>query len=467
MATAALLFAFIGIVTVDVPSNEASFLNANERGLWSTVSVMADGVDATKSDAWQEVAAEPACVESQDSPSPFASMVAASYQVVKKAFRFSLDDQSVVTTRIVLALVNLPLLAVFFAATIFTIDRVGCTKWSRFTAAAATCFATMLLPLSASLNYQLPAAAATAATLWLYMHVSDRLEHSYQPSHRIWVAAGFTATMAAAFQFSAALMLVPWLLLFGRLDHEEIRRFLTGSAIAGAFFVCSWIVYFTLVDQSPVHQAAVHETAVHETAVHETAVHEVTVHRAAVGQAGLGQTSAHPMATDQGQSLSMQEIANVSRAADAEVPATAADLRESLSVVESIFHAIGGHHGLFSLTPLWLLLPIALVAGIRFEPSEFQVLAFAVAVVSLTCLLFCIAALVFGSESRLPQIYPSQLIWMTPLWLLMITPLIEQFEGSRHRRVLVIALLGISVVSALAAFPSASASSWLYRVWPL
>jgi len=408
IAAFSLLIAFIGIMTVNV-SSDSTYLNITQRDLWSAVSVMVDGVETT-SDSWLAPN-----VESRDLPSPFITIVALTYKFVGQVFHFSLSREPITTTRIILVMINLPLLMIFFAATVGCIEKVGSTNWSRYCGCVITCGATALLPLSCSLSYQLPAAAATAVTLWLYFFMADRLEHSHLFSQRLWAIAGFTAGMAGVFHFYAAFMILPWLVLFAYLDYEEAQTFVGGLGLAFVFLCCSVAVGVFMVDQSPPQE-----------------------------------TQAYGLATP-----------------EAELQNNTAIGHPSVRAVNTEAHSLIGHHSLLWLTPVWLILPFAIVRGSEFEPAEFRRLTIAVVVVSLLCVLTGAAMRFGGYTDDTTQIFLSHTTWITPLWLLMLTPKIEEWGNSMRGKYAVLALTMVSVTSAVLSLPSIMSVPWTYLIWPL
>lgn len=424
IATPAFLLALVGILAIDVTrgaavsegvagDNASTFLNSNELGLWASVSVLIDGVQNTN-DSWLG-----SHVQLDALPSPFVTLVAVLYKCAKTAFLISLSEEPVATTRLVLAMVNLPLLAIFFAAMSACIEKVGSSNWSRYCCVAIACYATMLLPLTSSLNSLLPAATATAVTMWLYLHVADRLEELFVLSLKHCAIAGFTAVLAGGFDVLAAIMIVPWLVLFARLDRDVVKPFLAGAALGLAFTVGSF----------------------------------------GIGMLG---TKAQTGGFQDGFTLAATATVGDAIVADSDVTQN----EPSVSRISRAMHGLVGHHGLFSLTPLWLLLPLAFTRGMQLEPAEFRRLTVAVITVSIACFLVALGFAFLG-QGRSQQVYLSRLVWMIPLWLLMLAPLIQELSDSRLGKLIVIALASNCVLSAVFAFPAVSKSPWLLDVWPL
>jgi hypothetical protein len=121
------------------------------------------------------------------------------------------------------------------------------------------------------------------------------------------------------------------------------------------------------------------------------------------------------------------------------------------------FHLLLGHHGWFSLTPVWLIALAGLVMlGIRSAPdlktlrrgsgSPWTPALFA-------GMTLAISVVVIGFYIRQTNNYggftsgPRWLFWLTPLWLLAIPPAADRLAPSRWGRGLAAVLLGLSVMS--------------------
>ena len=165
-----------------------AFLSANDRSRWCTVaSLVEHGTYAIDSQIeivdpirrhihpWQTIdkvrhlGADGKQHYYISKPPLFPTAVAGIYKVVNLVTGMTLTDQPIYLARILLAIVNLPLLGIFYFATMGCIERIGTDDWSKRVAALGCCFATMLLPFAISLNNHLPAATATAVVAWIYL----------------------------------------------------------------------------------------------------------------------------------------------------------------------------------------------------------------------------------------------------------------------------------------------------------
>jgi hypothetical protein len=111
------------------------------------------------------------------------------------------------------------------------------------------------------------------------------------------------------------------------------------------------------------------------------------------------------------------------------------------------FHVLIGHHGIFSLTPIWLLTIVGLVKTLRDQASPLRLVAAMVAVLSLVCIAF------YLSRPQIDRNYGGLssgfrwVFWFAPLWLAAMLPAVDAAAESRTRRGICLALLAVSIVS--------------------
>jgi hypothetical protein len=121
------------------------------------------------------------------------------------------------------------------------------------------------------------------------------------------------------------------------------------------------------------------------------------------------------------------------------------------------FHILIGHHGLFSLTPIWLLALAGMIAGLwhmgqawrqvfRREGGDFPwfVQPFGLA------LTIVVIAFYLATESRNYGGWTNGLrwlMWLAPIWLTCMIPVADRLATSKAGRWLCIILLAVSVFS--------------------
>jgi len=139
------------------------------------------------------------------------------------------------------------------------------------------------------------------------------------------------------------------------------------------------------------------------------------------------------------------------------------------------FHVLVGHHGLFSLTPLWLLSAAGcwfwLFPGSgRREPPDNAVDASRL--IAATTILITVVVLAFYlTRPQIDRNYGGGtcclrwLLWLTPLWILTLLPAVDRLSHIRWGRGIALALLLISVLSANYAADNPWSHPWLFEYW--
>ncbi|MEX0641774.1 MAG: hypothetical protein WD468_03690, partial [Pirellulales bacterium] len=123
------------------------------------------------------------------------------------------------------------------------------------------------------------------------------------------------------------------------------------------------------------------------------------------------------------------------------------DIGEASPVAYAL-NVLVGQHGIFSLTPFWLLSVAGLTMLLRRGPPSHRVMALLVAGVSLVCIAF------YLTRPQLDRNYGGMtsgfrwVFWMAPLWLYAALPAADAMNATRPRRILVYVLVGASVLSA-------------------
>ena len=115
------------------------------------------------------------------------------------------------------------------------------------------------------------------------------------------------------------------------------------------------------------------------------------------------------------------------------------------------FHVLVGHHGIFSLTPVWLLSLAGLAVGIvRGNPAfpGMRAVAGAILVCTVACLAFYVTRPLEDRNYGGTATGFRWALWFAPLWLFAMLPAADGLAASRPRRVAAAVLLAISVASA-------------------
>jgi len=500
------------IATVVSREGTTAFLSANDRSRWSTVSALVeDGTfvidrqheltDRKGRRSWQSIdrvqhrGPDGKQHNYSSKPPLLPVLVAGVYWVVNLVSGMTLTEQPIYVTRVVLAWVNLPLLLVFYLATLSTTERIGMSDWARRFMCVVICFGTMVLPFAVSLNNHLPAATATAVVLCIYVTMSQKLDDSYSGgtyrSPLKWsVLAGICAAFAAANELPALSMLVLWGGLFYWLDRRSLLGFGLGVlVVAIGFFGTNWVAHGSLRPPymhrgvGPVVATLDSVDTKSRVAVLTTLCREKSLigSQARIRVEPSDETHRLRLESTDGWRFSLQSTDSdvpVEEAANWEIrrwddwyeyPGSywqgerkGVDRGEKSRLVY-LFHSTLGHHGLFSLTPFWILMPWGLWLARKNHDREQRHLFHAISLASVVCFTFYLMRPEIDRNYGGVSVCFRWMLWFAPLWLAASMTVVDRLANNERGRWLGIVLLGASAFSVATSVDSPWQAPWIYR----
>jgi hypothetical protein len=350
-------------------------------------------------------------------PPLFPTLVAGEYWLLKHVFGWSITDQRMLVVRVGLLTWNVLPFVIYLVLLSRLIERWGTSDWGRLYVFTAACFGTFVTTFAVTLNNH--TVAACSALFALYPALA------MPPRPLAFALAGFFAGFTACCELPATSFAVAlWLLLLVRSPRLTLAWFL--PALAVPVVACFATNYLAIGQLSP-----------------------------AYGEFG------GPWYEYLGSPWIQKSPLEENRGIDW------AGLKESKA--SYVFHFLLGHHGLFSLSPIWLLAAAGMVTAViglargskgpapTAEPSRWGgIVHFIRAVPAWTLigslsLVLTLVLLVFyfiktsnygGWTSG-----PRWLFWLTPFWLLSMVPIADWLATRRWGRMLGYVLLAISVVS--------------------
>ncbi len=497
------------IAAVTSKEGDTAFLSANDRSRWCTVAALVEArtyeIDRlinlkyrSGRQPWRTIdmvrhRGDDGQFHYYSSKPPlFPTLVAGVYWLVYQASGLTLSAYPIYATRIVLACVNLPLLALFYLCTIGAIERLGSGQWSRIFVAAATCFGTMLMPFAVSLNNHLVAAASTALVLYIYVVSAipseDSKVENQQTSLWVWLIAGLAAGFAAANELPALSMTALWCLLILWLDFRGSIAFLLGIIIAAAgFFATNMIAHDSLrppymhrADGAGIEIIESADTPPSAEQVAEVLIaNHITFDSTGELQIGpSGEADRLVVQTVDNQLFALRPIAGDSARWEllrwddwydypgsywVEGKQKGVDLGEHSREVY-LAHATVGHHGILSLTPIWCLVPIGLLTGLFSGPGSIRRLVLAIAVSTAVCLAFYVMQPELNRNYGGVSTCFRWMLWFTPLWLVVIYPVVRWCSLRSVARFLLQVLLACSVFSVAISLETPWQHPWIYRL---
>lgn len=344
-------------------------------------------------------------------PSLFATLLAGEYWLLKKAFGCSIVRDRWLVIPAILLTVNVIPFAVYLLLLARLIDATGKTDFGRLLAFAAACCGTFLTTFSGTLNNHLPAAFCV---LFAAYPLIKAMAEKRDMTPFGYAASGFFAGFAATFDLPAlAFLAALGLPLLISRPRQTLLYFAPAALlpIAG-LLVCNYLAMGTVV---PAYSE--------------------------FGGPWYNYDGSHwsKRGTPLGKGIDFNDE-----------PATT-----------YAFHLLLGHHGWFSLTPVFLLALGGLIGlGIRSAADVKRFFGGAGNATPWTPDLFAsmtlvVSAVVFAFYLTRTQSYnyggntsgPRWLFWLIPLWLLAVPVAGDRLANSRAGRVLAAVLLGLSVLS--------------------
>lgn len=408
------------------------FLSANDRSRWLTIrSLVERGTfaieDLVVEPGWDTIDAVAHADESgrmrlYSSKPPLLSVLCAGpYWLLHTLTGWTLGDHPFELGRTLMVLFGLVPLLVMIAFTCRLIDAIGTTDWGRLWGAALVSGGTLLTTFAVVLTNHLPAAACTAASAW-YLR---RIRGDGSRSATTFAAAGFTAALAAACELPALAWCAAVFALLAAVDtRRTIGAALPAAAVVAAAAIGSnWLAHGTAI---PAY--------------------------------------AHRSGADNWYDYSF-ELPNGKELTSYWRSPQGVDRGEA-SAVTYAWHALLGHHGIFSLTPAWLLVVpgLAVLADRRRRTAAGdRSLALAIAAVSVAVVAFYLARPPIDRNYGGVSSGFRWVFWLVPLWTMAAVPAADRLAGSRLGRGVAALLLGLSAVSV--AFPTWTpwAHPWIWQ----
>lgn len=416
------------------------FLSANDRSRWLTMRSIVERGSFTI----DELVAEPGwdtidAVAHPDAsgrlrlysskPPLLAVIGAGPYWLLHRLTGWTLGDHPFELGRMLMVVFGLVPLGLLILFTARVIDRLGTTDWGRIYAVALITGGTLLTTFAVVLTNHLPAATCTAASLWLLVRIVGDGVRSW----RAFTAAGLTAALAVVCELPALAWLVVVMALLLTADRRRtlVAALPAVAVVAIAFVATNWLAHGDLVPPYGHRGSGAAIAALPPGA--EWNPDNWYDYRLPLGN-GRTLTSywRSPGGIDRGEA----------------------------SPLAYAFHVLVGHHGIFSLTPAWLLVipGLLLLAGTDGSASPTasatfrRRLAIGIAAVSLAVIVF------YLSRSRIDRNYGGMTagfrwaFWLAPLWAVAAVPAIDRLAASRWGRGVALILLALSALSV--AFPT-------------
>jgi len=317
----------------------------------------------------------------------------------------SLATHAHVVARFMLVTINLIPLVIALLLLARLIERFGTTDWGRIFVMGAAVFGTFLTTFAVTLNNHVPAAVCGVIALYAVV----RIWFDGERGLRYFVIAGFFGAMMAANELPAlALFALLSLVLLLRAPGRTMLAYLPAVVVVAAgFFGTNWIAHKSLLPPY--------------------------LHRS--------DTNKSDNWYDYSYVLNGREISsywNDPQGIDRGEPDCAT----------YALHALVGHHGVFSLTPIWLLSVAGMILWLcPGRDLRLRCLALMVAAVTIACFVFYLC---ISDQRNYGGVCSGfrWMFWVAPLWLVTMLPAVDGMARRGWTRCVAAVLLVASILSA-------------------
>lgn len=339
-----------------------------------------------------------------------STAVAGVYWVVRQTLGLDLYKQTADTTRLILLIVNwLPTVIAFFVLARLLARSSDC-QTARLIALATFCCGSLVTGYATTLNNHSVAAICLVFTLPpLIRIVNDGSRSGFD-----FAQVGFWAALVCCHELPAALLGIAVFALLVRASVPQTAKWFVPAALIPlvAYFVTNWM---------------------------------------ATG-------GWKPFYLYYGTGKYLYEVDGI--------PSywhTPRGMDQSLdSPLTYLFHCVIGHHGIFSLSPIFLLSVVPVfqrqwLSGSRLRTAI--VLGGGLSVAVLGFYLTRTANYNYGGNT----FGLRWMLWLTPFWVLAMLPCLDRITRKRSGLILTLLLLGVSVYSSVSAARNPWSSSWLFQ----
>ena len=403
------------------------FLSANDRSRWCTVVALVDQRryeidDIIQRQGWNTIDkvyhagrdGRPHYYSSK--PPLFPTLMAVPYAALKAVTGWTLTERPFLAGRILIFMINALFVGLLFAAVVRMAQRYCRTDWALVFSVAVIAWATFLTTFAVTINNHLPAAAMIAVAL-------DRLLLIWLDGRDEWrnfFVAGLAGALAATFELPALSFCA--MTFFGLLlcwPRRALLGFIPPAlVVAAVFFATNWQAHGTL---APAY-----------------------AHRV------------------EGQDWRTTNWYNYPGSYWLEENRKGVD-RGELSIARYAFHVLLGHHGIWSLTPLWFLS----ILGLGYWAQRSGGLALVLLIVATTtaCLVFYVLLRGPGDRNYGGVACGFRwAFWLIPMFVVALMPMADRISRNARSRYLAYVLLFVSIGSAAYGWFHPWKHPWLYSL---
>ncbi len=354
-------------------------------------------------------------------PPLFITLLAGEYWLIVATTGMTLESHPYFIGRMMLFTINILPMVLMFVLVAKLAERLGSTDWGRIFVVAAATMGTMLTPFAVVLNNHIIGAVSAAVALYAFV----RIRYDDETRTRYYLLAGLAAAFAAANELPALALLA--MIAVGLWTCSR-RAWLIGFLPAALLVVAAFFAtnYAAHACWTPPYMHKGSDDPEQNWYMYTYTANGVERQSYWQNRQGI----------DQGEA----------------------------SVATYAWHVLVGHHGIFSLTPIWILSVVGMAMWLRRGDRNQRLIALGIAMLTIVCLVFYI-----GLRPQEDRNYGGMtsgfrwMFWFAPLWLTVMLPAADWLSRSRVRQALAITLLAFSVLSASYPTWNPWTQPWIYR----
>ena len=492
------------IGTVRSDRGKTPFLSANDRSRWATVRALVEfrtysidrvsfGRTGQRNPDWYTIdlvrhrARDGREHFYSSKPPLLPTLLAAKYWLVKQVTGATLAQDPFFVARVLLITTNVLPMVLYFCILVMLVEQLGMTDWGRIYVLGTATWGTFLTTFAVTLNNHLPAAVSVLlAILAAYQTMYRGKRHAFW-----YVLAGLAGAFAVANELPALSFFC--LLTLAFVWHAPGRTLLwyvpAAGAVAAAFFLTTYLAHGSW--RPPYAHRKDGPVAVTLPVELRESLQSVSKRQQVLDSLRSAGIELSPRAwvqdrpqpqrwvvwdpeshmrwalVDEGDQLTLRHWDNwYDYQGSYWLPGNVRGVdRGETSRWVYAFHVLVGHHGVFSLTPVWILSLVGMVLWIRRGETTVRWFAAMVLLLTVVCLAFYLARPLSDRNYGGVASGFRWVFWCTPLWLLTLLPAADALSQSRRGRTLAWILLAISTISTSYALLNPWSHPWLYAYW--
>ncbi len=486
------------IMSVESKSGKTAMLSANDRSRWCTIRSLVDhgtyeidDVIQRKTD-WYTIdmvrhqGADGREHYYSSKPPLLPTLLAGEYWLIENVAGVTLEDSPFYIARAMLVVSNVLPLVLYFVVLAWILESLGAHDWSKVFVMACATWGTFLTTFAVTLNNHLPA----AISVLFATYAAIRILHHDDLRMRWFAIAGLCSAFAVANELPSLALFAMYAIVFlGKAPKQTMVGFVPAAAVVAiAFFATTYIGHQSL--RPPYMHRSDGKLMAEVFDKSSLLVPEQGLQLVADGLQEVGiEISPNATLTPTRKKnrwmlwdpVSENRYAVLRTVGVIEVrewdtwyeyagsywtpgTKTGVDKGEPSRAVY-VFHSLLGHHGVFSLTPIWWLSVAGIGLWLKQGPRSLQ--AFALMVLTLT--LVCVAFYMLRPEKDRNYGGVScgfrWLFWFTPLWLICMLPATDLVAKHRGWRIAALTMLFVSIFSATYASMNPWSHPWIFDYW--